>query len=165
MKLVITILLILAIIPCVNAQEVESNTFRIEKSSFSANIMGSSSLFGITFDKVLSDKFIWEIGFGYVGIGTGLTYYPFNIKKSKPCPYTGMKFSVLGLPEVVVAYWGYIPLGVTFFSNQRINIGIDAGPALGKIEAGGPPEERVDNSIFSDRKIRIFGNIKVSFRL
>ena len=81
MKLVITILLILAINPSLNAQEVESNISRIEKSSFSANIMGSSSLFGITFDKVLSDKFIWEIGFGYVGIGTGLTYYPFNIKK------------------------------------------------------------------------------------
>ncbi len=111
MKPVITILIIMLILPNINAQVVDSSHYRIEKVSFSANIMGSSSLFGITLDKVLSENFIWEIGFGYVGIGTGLTYYPFNIQKSKACPYTGLKLSILGLPEVVVAYWGYIPNG------------------------------------------------------
>ena len=165
MKSVITILLIWAIIPNVYAQEVESNTSRIEKSSFSANIMGSSSLGGITFDKIITDKVIWEIGIGYVGIGTGVTYYPFNIQKSKVCPYTGLKFSLLVLPEVAMASWAYIPLGVTFFSKQRINIGFDVGPALGKMEDVSRPEENWESSLLRDSKIRIFGNLKVGFRL
>ena len=165
MKPVITILFISAMLTNVNAQEVDKSNIMIERSSFSANIMGSSSLGGITFDKVISDKFIWEIGLGYVGLGTGLTYYPFNIQKTNICPYTGLKFSFLGLPEVVVAYWGYIPIGVTYFPKQRINIGIDVGPALGRMENASDPEENWESSLFRDRKIRIFGNLKVGFRL
>ena len=165
MKPVIIMLLISAMLTNVNAQEVEQSNAMIERSSFSANIMGSSSLGGITFDKVISDKFIWEIGLGYVGFGTGLTYYPFNIQKSKICPYTGLKFSFLGLPEVVMAGWGYIPIGVTFFSKQRLNIGIDVGPALGKMKNVSNPEKNWESSLFRDRKIRIFGNLKVGFRL
>ncbi len=165
MKPVITILFILVILPNVTAQKVDINNFIIEKSSFSANIMGSSSLGGITFEKVLTDIIIWEVGIGYVGIGTGVTYYPFNIQKSKVCPYTGLKFSFLVLPEVAIASWAYIPLGVTFFSKQRINIGFDVGPALGKMEDVSRPVENWESSLFHDRKIRIFGNLKVGFRL
>lgn len=165
MKPVIIMLLISAMLTNVNAQEVEQSNAMIERSSFSANIMGSSSLGGITFDKIITDKVIWEIGIGYVGIGTGVTYYPFNIQKSKVCPYTGLKFSLLVLPEVAMASWAYIPLGVTFFSKQRINIGFDVGPALGKMEDVSRPEENWESSLLRDRKIRIFGNLKVGFRL
>jgi hypothetical protein len=167
MKPVITILLVLAILPNLSAQEIDSSNYKIEKSSFSANFMGSSSLFGITFDKVLSEKLIWEIGFGYVGIGTGITYYPFEINKSSFCPYFGLKVSFLVLPEVIAAYGGYIPIGVTYFSKHRINIGIDIGPALGELaEGGGPPAEYDENSSNNRiHKINVYGNLKIGFRL
>jgi hypothetical protein len=167
MKLCITLLLIMAILPDIVAQKADSSNYRIEKRSLSANLMGSSSLFGITFDKVLSDRFIWELGLGYVGIGTGITCYPFEIKKSSFCPYTGVKVSFLVLPEVLGAYGGYIPLGVTYFSGHRINIGIDIGPALGEwAEGGGPPAEYDENAEYNrTHKIRVYGNLKIGFRL
>ena len=76
----------------VKAQKAEMFNKDIEKHSVSGNILGSSSLIGITYERVLSKKIIFEVGIGIAGVGTGMTFYPFNIKNSEICPYTGMKF-------------------------------------------------------------------------
>lgn len=150
----------------VKAQETETFKNDIETHSVSGNVLGSSSLVGITYERVLSKKFIFEVGLGYVGLGTGITFYPFKIKKFNVCPYTGIKFSFLVLPEVVGAYGGYIPFGVTLFSKHRVNIGIDIGPALGKWEEGGNLHFEYDPSINYNRshKINVYGNLKIGFR-
>lgn len=157
----------------VKAQETETFKNDIETHSVSGNVLGSSSLVGITYERVLSKKFIFEVGLGYVGLGTGITFYPFKIKKFNVCPYTGIKFSFLVLPEVVGAYGGYIPFGVTLFSKHRVNIGIDIGPALGKWEEGGnlhfeydPTNPDYNPSINYNRshKINVYGNLKIGFR-
>lgn len=138
----------------------------IEKHSVSGNILGSSSLFGVTYERVLSENFIFEVGFGYVGLGTGITFYPFKIKKSNVCPYTGVKFSLLTLPGVFGAYGGYIPFGLTFFSEHRLNIGLDFGPAFGEWFKGGghPAIYDPDIDYNNSGSIKVYGNLKIGFR-
>ena len=68
------------------AQNTSTKNFEIEKHSISGNILGSSSLFGFTYERVLSNSFIFEVGFGYVGLGTGITFYPFKIKRANVSP-------------------------------------------------------------------------------
>lgn len=148
------------------AQKPNSIENNIEKHSVSGNILGSSSLFGVTYERILKENFIFEVGVGYVGFGLGVTYYPFKIRKSMIRPYTGMKFSLLVLPEVFGAYGGYIPFGATYFSKHRFNIGLDFGPALGHwFRGGGRLDFEGPNINYNDSgEINVYGNLKVGFR-
>ena len=74
-------------------------------------------------------KIIFEAGVGYIGLGAGVSYYPFDVQLSKFCPYLGVKFSTF-VPEGVII--GYIPFGLTLFSKNKVNIGFDIGPFYGK---------------------------------
>jgi hypothetical protein len=148
------------------AQKATHDEGIIEKHSVSGNILGSSSLVGVTYERVLSNSFIFEVGFGFVGLGTGITFYPLKIKKSNVCPYTGVKFSFLVLPEVFGAYGGYIPFGLTFFSKHRLNIGLDFGPAFGHWFKGGGRPAIYDPTIdYNDSgNLKVYGNLKIGFR-
>lgn len=150
----------------VKAQKTDTINNEMEKNSISTNIFGCSPLVGITYERYLSRKFIYEIGIGILGVGTGITFYPFDIKNSEFCFYTGAKFSAVSLLMVGGAYGGYIPFGVTFFSKYRFNIGLDIGPALGKWERGGRPDPEADPNINYDnsKNINVYGNLKISYR-
>ena len=160
------ILISLLITTNIAAQNTSTKNFGIEKHSVSGNILGSSSLVGVTYERVLSKKFIFEVGFGYVGLGTGITFYPFKIKKANVCLYTGVKFSFLALPGVFGAYGGYIPFGLTFFSKHRLNIGLDFGPAIGGWFKGGGHPAIYDPTIdYNDSgNINVYGNLKIGMR-
>lgn len=148
------------------AQNAITKNNEIEKHSVSGNLLGSSSLVGVTYERILSKKFIFEVGFGYAGLGTGITFYPFKIEKFNVCPYTGIKFSYLALPGVFGAYGGYIPFGATFFSKHRLNIGLDFGPAFGEwFKSGGHPaiyDPDIDYN--NSGSINVYGNLKIGFR-
>lgn len=149
------------------AQKQDKNSDAIEKNSVSINFLGSASLLGVTYERILSENFIFEVGVGYVGLGLGTTYYPFHIKKSKLCPYTGIKSSLVVLPGVSGAYGAYVPVGLTYFSQHRYNIGLDFGPALGHwVKSGGGPAI-VDPTINRNDsgRINVYGNLKIGFRL
>jgi len=167
MKVILSLALFMLIISKnMDGQSSDSLHKDFELNSISVNFMGSSSLGGVTYERVLSNNLIFEMGLGIVGLGTGLTYYPLKIKKSSFRPYTGIKIGFSVLPEVIVGYGGYIPIGGTFFSKYRINIGFDIGPALGKwVEGGAPPTET--DEISGDariHRIKAYGNIKLGFR-
>jgi len=133
---------------------------KVGKNAFSLNIMGSASLGGITYDLNMGDRFHLELGVGLIGIGAGLTYYPFKIKESKSCLYTGIKLSSLALVDVGGGTVAYIPLGVTYFSPYKINIGFDIGPAKGKWK-----DSSFGNSNPQTRSFYIYGNMKIGFRI
>lgn len=144
------------------AQDVDN----LEKHSVSINILGSSALAGITYESILSNRIIFEFGVGIAGVGAGLTFYPFKIKESNFCPYTGVKFSSVVLLDVGGGYGGYIPIGVTLFSINHFNIGFDFGPAIGKWR----DLERLDfednSNIVNDntKNIYVYGNVKIGRR-
>lgn len=134
----------------------------LEENSFSGNFFGTSSVIGVSYERIISDKIILEGGIGLVGIGAGFSYYPFNIKKSKFCPYTGIKISSLVLVDIGGGSIVYMPLGLTLFTKNRVNVGMDIGPAYGKWnEANGRP--------FQDKEptsttLYFYGNLKIGFR-
>tara|TARA_Y100001933_G_C18845771_1_gene499578 strand:- start:400 stop:867 length:468 start_codon:yes stop_codon:yes gene_type:complete len=133
---------------------------KVEKNSFSLNVMGCSSLGGITYDRNIGNYFHTEIGIGLIGVGAGLTCYPIKIKESKFCPYFGLKLSSLALVDVGGGTVAYIPLGFTYFSPYKINIGFDIGPARGKWK-----ESSFGNTNPQINYFYIYGNIKIGFRI
>jgi len=147
----------------IEAQTVNNEGF--EKNSFSGNFFGTSSVIGATYERMISDKIIVEGGIGLVGIGAGFSYYPFNIKKSKLCPYTGIKISSLVLVDMGGGGIVYIPLGLTLFTKNKVNVGMDIGPAYGEWnEANGGPGGAVQDKEPTSTTLYFYGNLKIGFR-
>ena len=167
MKFMKTLLLCAFLVPInIYAQKPKKIVNDIEKNSVSINFLGSSSIIGVTYERILSKKFIFEVGVGYVGLGLGTTYYPFKIKKSMVCPYTGIKSILIVLPGVFGAYGGYIPFGITYFSKHHYNIGLDFGPALGHWSKSGGKTDRYYPFVnhHDSGEIHVYGNFKIGFR-
>ena len=139
---------------------VNGQTENVEKNAFSLNVMGCSSLGGVTYDRNIGNCFHMEIGIGLVGIGAGLTCYPFKIKESKFCPYSGIKLSSIALVDVGGGTVAYVPFGGTYFSPYKINISFDIGPARGKWQ-----ESSFGNANPQTNYFYIYGNIKIGFRI
>ena len=139
---------------------VNGQTEKVEKNAFSLNVMGCSSLGGMTYDLNMGKRFHLELGLGLIGIGSGLTCYPFKIKESKYCPYFGLKLSSLALVDVGGGTVAYVPFGFTYFSPYKINIGFDIGPARGKWQ-----ESSFGNTNPQTNYFYIYGNIKIGFRI
>ena len=140
----------------IKAQNSIEASLEIEKNSISGNIFGTSSVIGVTYERIMSKKIIFEAGVGYIGLGAGVSYYPFDVQLSKFCPYLGAKFSTF-VPEGVII--GYIPFGLTLFSKNKVNIGIDIGPSYGKLvdyDSGGFE--------ISGTLIYLLGNLKIGMR-
>ena len=135
---------------------------RFEKNSISGNILGSSSILGITYERTLSNHIIIEFGIGMVGVGAGLNYYISQIKTETWCPYLGLKYSTLILADMGGGILTYIPFGVTFFTSSKLklNIGADIGPSYAKwISSDFMEFESTETKTFS-----LHGNIKIGIR-
>ena len=134
----------------------------LEKNSISGNILGSSSILGITYERYLSDYIIVEFGVGMVGIGTGFNYYISQIKTESWCPYVGLKCCTLILVDMGGGILTYIPFGITFFTSSKLklNIGADIGPSYAKWISS-------DFMAFESTVTKTFllhGNIKIGIR-
>jgi len=129
-----------------NAQDTIS-----EENFLSFSILGTSSYLGVTYERMLTDKWAAEIGIGALSIGFGATFYPWEIKEDDVSFYTGVKYSS---PNIITALFlvpddtdsiVYIPLGFTYATSGGFSIGLDVGPSL----TGGTG---------------IFGNVRAGFR-
>ena len=132
-----------------------------EGSVLSLNALGTASLVGITYDKIINEYFSWEIGVGVAGVGAGVSYYPKKMKLNTFCSYIGIKLNTVALVDVGSGYGGYIPLGVTFFESSRFNFGVDIGPGYARTDL------LFDNHSknMKDNYFILFGNIKIGIRL
>lgn len=122
-----------------------------EKNFVSFSVLGTSSYFGVTYERMLTNKWAAEIGLGVLSIGFGATYYPWEIKENDVSFYTGVKYSS---PNIITAVFlipedtesvVYIPLGFTYATSGGFSIGLDVGPSL----TGGTG---------------VFGNVRAGFR-
>ncbi len=104
----------------------------VKKNSISFNLSGTSPGLGFSYDRIFNNKMIGEVGAGLMGIGVGLTYYPLQINRLKPCFFIGVKpyyrlfFDIASIPAV------YFPIGVTRFFDSKVNLGASIGPVLDK---------------------------------
>jgi hypothetical protein len=107
-----------------------------QKNFISYNILGTASFLGVTYERMLTDKFAAEIGIGIISAGAGMTYYPGRIKEGDVSFYTGLKFSSPNIISVVFLLDDstepilYIPIGLVYATSGGFSIGIDAGPNL-----------------------------------
>lgn len=132
-----------------NIQNLESrNRFdEIRKNAISANLLGSSSIVGLTYERLLSERISAEFGAGYLGVGAGLKIFTSGVKEDKTMFHTGATVTFYTELEATIAY---IPIGSSYFGKQGLNFGIDIGPAI--ISDG-------DMSIFF-----LWGNLKLGIR-
>ncbi len=159
----LVIAMIWLIHPHAVAQKSESDQ-SLKKNAFSGNILGTASYLGFTYERYLYQRFSIEVGVGLIGLGTGLSYYPFRMEAGKVKPYIGLKYTshaIVDGPHKIVTY---IPIGITFFSSGQINIGCDIGPSYVQHQSPGfkPTPEELARYPYTD--FSVFGNLKLGIR-
>ncbi|NOQ74741.1 MAG: hypothetical protein GQ574_22195 [Crocinitomix sp.] len=100
------------------------------KSSISLEGGGKSGYGGISYDLLLSRKWRVGIGGGYSGAGADVKFYPWGVKRDKLVLNLGLRANAF-LPLNGTNYMFYsAPIGLSFFTLNRINLELDAGPLL-----------------------------------
>ncbi len=122
-----------------------------EKNTISGSILGTSSYAGVTYERMITDEFVGEIGIGLLSVGLGVTYYPWKIKENHINFYTGLKYGSRNVITKLLLINDkkdpvfYLPFGLNYSANEGMNLALDFGPSL-----------------YGSRSI--FGNIRVGFR-
>ncbi len=137
----------------------------IKKNSVSANILGTASYLGITYERVLTKKMIGEVGIGLIGYGAGITYYPLkNIAPKQLNPFVGLKYTNHAIVDGENKAVTYLPVGLTLFTARLINISLDAGPSYVRHKSPGYKPTLEEKATFPYNSFSFFGNLKVGFR-
>ena len=131
----------------------------LKKNAISFNLLGTIAVYGVLYERVLSNKISAEAGIGIVGGGIGLKYYFWDMKHKKPLLYIGLTtayspaFFTGGEAGIGGdGFFAYIPIGISYFGKKRLNLGLDvgAGSTFKKYH------EKID--------IYPYGNFRIGFR-
>jgi len=125
----------------------------MRRNAISFNIIGTTPIVGITYDRIVSENMSIEVGVGIPSIGAGFKYYPAGIKESKMLFHVGLTAIVIstkaldiwGTSEEDGLLIGYLPIGVSYFGEKGFNLGVDLGPAVAA-------------------NFGVWGNVKVGYR-
>jgi hypothetical protein len=154
----------IAIFSSADAQnQIESS---IRKNSISANILGTGTYLGISYERLFFDRVSSEISIGMMAFGFGATVYPLKkVKKAQLNPFIGLKYTNHAFLDGEHKSATYIPIGLTYFSKNRLNFSIEIGPSYFDHKSPGflPTQEELDTYPYSD--FGIWGNLKIGFRL
>ena len=136
------------------SQEIKDETNEIRKNVISLNLLGTTPIMGITYERIVSDKISFEIGLGVPSIGVGMKIFPSGIREEKLMFHTGITTTLLLFPDNSNGdsdkeFIAYLPLGMSYFGESGFNIGIDIGPGV----------KMGDETFFIP-----YGNIKVGYR-
>lgn len=128
-------------------QGIKNGFTELKKNGISANILGTSPFFGLTYERLLSKYLSLEAGAGLVSLGGGIKIYPLRAKEGQAIFHTGITVAHEYYSEYTISY---IPLGISFFGQKGLNLGVDLGPAY--------YIDGYDNFIF------FYGNVKFGIR-
>lgn len=155
----------IAIFSSANAQNQEESSIR--KNSISANILGTGTYLGISYERLFFDRVSTEFSIGIMAFGIGATVYPLKkVKKAQLNPFIGLKYTNHAFVFAEHKSATYMPIGLTYFSKNRWNFSIEIGPSY--FDHKSPASNRVtqeefDKYPYSD--FGIWGNLKIGFRL
>lgn len=121
-----------------NAQEATSGIDGMRKNAISFNIAGTTPIVGIVYDRVVSENVSLEIGAGIPSVGAGFKYYPWGIKESKILFHIGLTggyffseaLDIWGSSDESGVFFGYLPIGISYFGEHGFNLGVDLGPTV-----------------------------------
>ena len=150
------------------AQTTTKETNQVKKNSISLSILGTSSIVGFTYERLLFRRLGLEAGIGLYGIGAGATVYPFKrVGENKFNFYTGVKFVRYTPLAIDAGSWDvlYMPVGVTYLFTRSFSVSADIGPAyIAKIAAGYTKETAEELKAYPKTEWGAFGSFKFSFR-
>ena len=122
-----------------------------EKNTISLSILGTSSYVGVTYERMITDELVGELGIGLLSVGLGGTFYPWKIKENHINFYTGLKYRSRNIITKVFLIDDkkdpvfYIPIGLNYSASEGMNLALDVGPSL-------------------HGSMSIFANLRVGFR-
>ncbi len=144
-----------------NAQESEQQDDwkEMKRNIVSFNVLGTTPIWGITFERIIAKKTIIEAGVGLGGIGAGVKFYSHPIQTNKLLVYTGLNVNYFDLgvnTRLNHTLFAYAPVGLSYFLENKLCFGLDIGPAIGKDTSSFFKKE---DSIYS-----LYGNLKIGYR-
>lgn len=112
------------------SQVIESENDSVAMKVISFNIFGTTPAIGITYEKLLRQKFSIEIGIGFISLGLSTKIYPFNFHENGLNFYSG--FAIIYTPFMTNAIISYIPIGLSYSWKKGLIFGVDIGPGVYK---------------------------------
>jgi hypothetical protein len=131
----------------------------IKPNAISFSYLGTSALFGGTYERLIEQKYSLEFGVGLFGVGMGLTYLPPKLNFGRFHPYYGIKQVRFAVPTGFDSYVAYIPLGLNLVTKRNFQYSIDVGPCYWR-EYNVP--RFTDN--YRPHRLFVFGNFKIGYR-
>jgi len=144
------------------------------KNIISANILGTTGVVGLSYERLIKNRVGLEVGGGYWifgnGYGAGATVYPFNeVRTNAINLYTGVKYSYRFQKTLSKDYWStriYVPVGCTLFSDWLFSISADIGPSFNDYDPsrGDTTNPYLLDAYNNEEKVSLYGSVKVGFR-
>lgn len=140
-------------------EEVPIKKFQVNglfKNTIGLELGGTSGIIGVHIAHFLSKNVVAQAGLGFPAAGAKVAIYPWSIKRDKFRPFIGIGgMHYFASTEFnFTDYTLYSPLGLSWFTNRRVNLSLDFGPAY--VNDYG---NNIDNG-----KLLMYGSFKVGYR-
>ena len=117
------------------AQSEESSPQISKKNAISFNIAGTTPFVGVTYERLLSNRFNFEVGLGAYSVGVGIKYFPSPIIDNKMVFHIAIGTNVFVTPFDTFGSGdsssiNYLSVGLTYFGKGGFNFGIGVGYSL-----------------------------------
>lgn len=133
MKKLILITSIVLFSSTVYSQDHKKGFDGLKMNAVSFNLLGTTPVVGLTYERIVSDYMSLEIGVGSNSFGVGTKIMPFKIKASTMMFTTGLSIVYADYKDGFLASGKrtqfYVPIGISYYGIKGFNFGIDAGPA------------------------------------
>jgi len=103
-----------------------------KKNAISINIAGTTPLIGVTYERLISNKFTAEIGLGIYSIGVAIKYFPFSIYDNKMVFHSALGTNLFATPFDTFGSGdfssiNYLTIGLTYFGKEGFGFALDIG--------------------------------------
>ncbi|MEN8251801.1 MAG: hypothetical protein ABFS32_22970 [Bacteroidota bacterium] len=158
-KYIVLIIILLSAATNVYAQEKPDTGNQLDKNALSFSVFGTSGMYGLSYERIISRNSSIEIGVGLIGIGAGYKYYYSDLIKGKILIHSGFTmntsplysddcFSIMRGRGILV----YLPIGMSYNGKKRLSLGLDIGPGTTFVRS------------YSGHYVIIYGNLKIGIR-
>lgn len=113
----------------------EKSTIDFNKNAISISVLGTTPVFGLSYDRLIGNKFFLELGLGYtifeqnLSLGSSLKVTPMLSRNSIFPFFIGISTSYV-IEDKLYGVLGYLPLGAMTNPNKKTLFSFDLGPGI-----------------------------------